>query len=339
MAGELAIAIDKGCLAHDMGPHAPETPARLNALLELMASPAVSAFNLRFLAPRWSDCEAITPVHGRAYYDQVAATAGRVVRLDADCITSSMTFDAALRAAGAAQQVTDAVLGGARGGFALIRPPGHHAEPNRAMGFCFFNSVAVAVEHARRQGLRRVAVVDFDVHHGNGTQKVFYADPDVLFISTHQSPLYPGSGMFSELGVGPGIGATVNVPLPGGTGDDVYEAIYGGLIRRMLEQFKPELILVSAGFDCMAGDPLGGMALTADGLTSMMAHLVVAADDVCEGRIALLLEGGYDLPNLAAGVLTCLDAMTNRVSPELLSLDALGIAARGLPGWRRAFTL
>jgi len=188
------------------------------------------------------------------------------------------------------------------------------------MGFCLLNNVAVAAAHARaRLGAERVAVVDFDVHHGNGTQDAFFSDPDVLYVSTHQFPFYPGTGATDETGTGPGAGRTLNLPLRGGHGDEQYAAIYGGLVSRVLEAFSPDLLLVSAGFDVHVADPIGGMRVTSDGLGTIAAHLVAAAEVACEGRTVFVLEGGYDLDALGEGVLACLEALAGRREAEPLT--------------------
>ena len=343
MTKPTALALDPECVAHDMGAGHPESPARLSALIQLAASERVQDLGLLRLGPRLATEEDVLRIHRAEYVAAVAETAGARVTLDVDAVTSPRSFEAARRATGAALAVTDAVCGGdARNGFALVRPPGHHAEPYRAMGFCLFNNVAIAATHARAAyGHRRIAVVDFDVHHGNGTQTAFWSDPDTLFVSTHQFPFYPGSGAAVEVGAGAGAGATINIPLGPGHGDGEYAAIYGALIPRILEQFQPDLILVSAGYDLMADDPLGSMRVTADGVGAISAALVAAADRLCAGRIAFLLEGGYDLPSLRAGVLHTLEQLIaspagDAALPEL-DLSRLGHARRGLPVWREHF--
>ena len=273
--------------------------------------------------PRPATLEQLARVHDREYVSLVAETAGRAVSLDPDTFTSPDTFDVARLAAGAAVDAVEHVLGqgpDARA-FALVRPPGHHAERNRAMGFCFFNSVAVAAAHARAGGVRRVAIVDYDVHHGNGTQRSFYDDPAVLVISSHQFPYYPGTGAAEDIGTGAGAGFTVNLPLAAGATDADYERVYGAIAWPVLRQFAPELILVSAGFDAHVDDPLGGMRLSAAGYGRLTAALAAVAAECCGGRVMAITEGGYDLKGLAS----CLRAAIRALDGET-AFDEAGAA-------------
>jgi acetoin utilization deacetylase AcuC-like enzyme len=253
------------------------------------------------IEPAPASHDQLARVHDPEYISLLGETAGRAVALDPDTFTSPDSYDVAVLAAGAACQAVDHVLAGANGAraCAVVRPPGHHAERGKAMGFCLFNNVAVAAAHARASGLGRVAIVDYDVHHGNGTQWSFYADPSVLFVSSHQFPYYPGTGAATDVGTGPGRGFTVNLPLEAGATDADYDLVYERVAVPVLRQFKPELILVSAGFDAHHRDPLAGMRLTTAQFGRLTASIAAVADEVCGGRVVALTEGGYDLQALA----------------------------------------
>jgi acetoin utilization deacetylase AcuC-like enzyme len=208
--------------------------------------------------------------------------------------------------------VDEVMAGRARNAFALVRPPGHHAEPGRAMGFCFFNNAAIAAEAARRNGAERVLVLDWDVHHGNGTQAAFWERGDVLYQSVHQYPYYPGTGAAHEVGRGAGEGFTVNCGLPGGATDADYEAIFHGLFLPIAQAFRPQLVLVSAGFDAHRDDPIGGMMLSERCFAAMCSAMKSLADSACEGRLVLLLEGGYSLEGLSQSVHACIEVLAGR---------------------------
>jgi acetoin utilization deacetylase AcuC-like enzyme len=261
----------------------------------------------RAAAPRAATREDLARVHDAAYLDRMAASAGRAVMLDPDTFTSPESQEIALLAAGAAAQAADHALDDHEPAFALVRPPGHHAERDRAMGFCLYNNVAVAAAHALARGLDRVAIVDIDVHHGNGTQAIFYDDPRVLYVSTHQFPFYPGTGAAGEVGRAAGAGFTVNVPLEAGATDADYRLVYDEAVVPVLRRFAPQLMLVSAGYDAHARDPLASMRMTADGYAGVVGQLGAAAPG---GAIAFVTEGGYDLDALAS----CLDASFTAVA-------------------------
>jgi acetoin utilization deacetylase AcuC-like enzyme len=254
--------------------------------------------------PRAASHDELARVHDRDYITLIQETSGRAVALDPDTFTSPESYDVARLGAGAACQAVDSVIDDGNGAraFVVVRPPGHHAERGRAMGFCLFNNIAVGAAHARARGLARVAIVDYDVHHGNGTQWRFYDDPSVLFISSHQFPYYPGTGAANETGTGAGKGFTVNLPLDAGATDADYEVVYERVVLPALRHFKPELILVSAGFDAHSRDPLAGMRLTTDQFGRLTGLIARAADEVCRGRVVALTEGGYDLDALAASL-------------------------------------
>ena len=281
------------------------------------------------LEPRPASDEEIGRVHEAEYVSLIRETAGRAVALDPDTFTSPRSYDVARLAAGAAVTAVEQVL---RGGdqaraLALVRPPGHHAERNRAMGFCLFNNIAIAAAHARAHGLDRVAIVDYDVHHGNGTQWSFYGDHSVLFISSHQHPYYPGTGAADEIGTAAGKGFTVNLPLSAGATDADYERVYAQIALPILRQFRPDLILLSAGFDAYQDDPLGGMRVTAGGFERLTAALVDVAAECCRGRMVAVTEGGYDLAGLGDCLRASIRAMTGDARPRVV-LDATGPAPR-----------
>jgi len=342
MNANTIVITDRRFLEHDPGFGHPESPARLDAVLADLARAPVDGVTIE--APRVATDAEIEAVHPGEYRAALASLAGRRVRLDADTTTSEGSWDAARLAAGAAIEAALATMSGrARNAFALVRPPGHHALPDQAMGFCLLNNAAIAAEAARRAGAERVLIVDWDVHHGNGTQDIFAARDDVLYMSVHQYPFYPGTGAAHEIGSGAGRGATVNCPLPGGQGDADYGAVFHDLFLPAARAFRPDLVIVSAGFDAHARDPLAEMRVTERGYAAMTSLLAQFADETCGGRIAMMLEGGYDLQALAASVRATLEGMTGRRDdfpggPQTTTLhvidqvrDALAAAGRVVP--------
>jgi acetoin utilization deacetylase AcuC-like enzyme len=264
--------------------------------------------------PRQATDEDLARIHTRDYIDSIKAIRGRAAMLDPDTFVSPESDDVARIGAGAALAAVDHVLDtGSRDtrAIAMVRPPGHHAEADRAMGFCIYNNIAVAAAWARARGLQRVAIVDYDVHHGNGTQSSFYDDPFVLFVSSHQFPFYPGTGAGTETGKGAGLGFTVNLPLEAGATDADYDLVYANAVVPVLQEFRPELILVSAGFDAHQDDPLAGMRMTAEGYRAISSRLITAADELCEGRIVFVTEGGYNTAALAQCLQVLIDAAHN----------------------------
>ncbi|HTO52680.1 MAG TPA: histone deacetylase [Myxococcota bacterium] len=279
----------------------PERPERLAAIDGALGA---LAERVQVVAPREATADELLRVHHRQYLHALEEVEGRSAQLDADTYASPRSLEIARLAAGG---LVDVALRVARGeskrAFAALRPPGHHAEQGAPMGFCLFNNVAVAVEALRSEaGVERVAIVDWDVHHGNGTQHLFESERDVLFASLHQFPFYPGTGALDEQGGGPGAGATVNLPLPAGCGDAEYGQLFDELLVPMLRAWRPQMILVSAGFDAHARDPLGGMNVSSAGFGAFTERLCAVADEVAGGRIVLALEGGYDLEALAESV-------------------------------------
>ncbi|MGD8376666.1 MAG: histone deacetylase, partial [Acidobacteriota bacterium] len=283
---ETLILRDEIFLEHEPGPGHPENPGRLRAVHEALDREAVPG--TRTVAPRAADRPDLERVHRPEHIDRVAATAGLAhVQLDPDTATSASSYEAALKGAGAVLDAVEATAGKqADGAFALVRPPGHHAESTAAMGFCLFNNVAVAAAHAVAElGCRRVLVVDPDVHHGNGTQHTFYGRRDVLYVSSHRFPFYPGSGAHTEIGAGPGEGYTVNLPLPAGMGDADFLHVYREVVDPVVRQYEPDLILISAGFDTWQHDPLGGMRMTAEGYAALSGLFQRWGAEHCPGRL------------------------------------------------------
>ncbi|MFC5740061.1 histone deacetylase family protein [Dyella tabacisoli] len=286
------------CLQHDPGAGQAESPARLRAVLQALDHDRFVMID-RIEAPRASR-EELLRVHDAAYVDRIlsSAPASGTFRLDEDTLMSPASAEAALRAAGAAVAAVDAVMTGHTGhAFCAVRPPGHHATADKAMGFCLFNNIAVAAAHAvAAHGLKRVAIADFDVHHGNGTQDIFAAEPRVLFVSSHESPLYPGTGHEDEQGVG----NIVNAPLSPGDGSYEFRELWDGLLLPRLHAFKPQLVLVSAGFDAHRDDPLANLRLSCEDFAWITERLVALAHAHAGGRLVSSLEGGYNLSALAA---------------------------------------
>ncbi len=283
----------------------PERPERAE-VFEAVAK-AFDEEGGRVLEPRAATDEDLERVHTREHIAAMVSTRGRATMIDEDTFTSPDSEEIARLAAGAVVTGVDQVLDGPPQSRALVmvRPPGHHAEADRAMGFCFYNSIAVGAAYARSRGCARVAIVDYDVHHGNGTQWMFYEDPTVLFASSHQYPFYPGTGAASEKGRGAGLGFTLNIPLAAGTQDAEIERKYVEHVLPLLRDFKPELILISAGFDAHELDPLGQLRMTTEGFGRLTALLLAEADALCQGRAVIVTEGGYDLTAIAQ----CLNAV------------------------------
>ncbi|MCC6766566.1 MAG: histone deacetylase [Deltaproteobacteria bacterium] len=312
------IVLDRRYEAHDTGPGHPERPERIRAIRELMR--AYRRAGLVDVEPRLATDAEIALNHDPAHVARVAATAQRArAAFDADTPVCSESHATAALAAGGYLRLLEAILAGdVDNGFAFVRPPGHHAEPDRAMGFCLFNNVAIGARWLRTRGVGRIVIVDWDVHHGNGTQESFWDDPDTLYVSTHQYPFYPGTGAASEVGRGAAAGRTLNVPLPAGCGDDEYVAAFTELIAPVAEQFRPELVLISAGFDADYRDPLAGMQATDAGFRAMTRVLMRVAERHASGRIAAILEGGYDLDALRAAVPAVLDELAGAELGEAL---------------------
>ena len=335
------ILTDECMRLHNAGAGHPERAARLEAIESELVRAGIDG--VAFTKPQAASRDAILRVHDEPYVSFVDSLRGKSARLDADTAVSPHSVEAAYLAAGAAIEAVDALMAGrARSAFALVRPPGHHAERDRAMGFCLFNNIAIAAAHAIAQHeLERVMIVDWDVHHGNGTQHIFEDRRDVLFISSHQWPLWPGSGAADEHGQGAGAGFAINLPLPPGLDDAGYLALYERIVAPITRQYQPQLLLVSAGFDAHVNDPLAGMRMTQRGFAKLCALMKEIAHRHCEGRLALMLEGGYDLAGLSHSVRACVEVLAGcRKAEDVGPCDAAAqaiidaLAQAQQPYWR-----
>ncbi|HEY2931365.1 MAG TPA: histone deacetylase [Acidobacteriota bacterium] len=308
----MLVAIDSLFTEHDPGFGHPESPQRIVALQQMLETLPWRS-QLQFVpvsSASWTEAEW---VHGADYLNSLRRLRGRRARLDPDTVASARSVEVALAAAGTALAVAREAAKSGTTGFAMVRPPGHHAERERAMGFCLLNNIAIAAEWALREhGSRKVAVIDFDVHHGNGTQHSFYDRSDVLYLSSHQYPFYPGTGDWNETGGGEGKGFTVNFPLAAGTGEDLFLPIYTDLVPAILRRFGPDWIFVSAGYDAHRDDPLAQIQISTRGFGVVVQSLQRAAKELCGGRIVYLLEGGYNLAALSACVRQSLQVMLGK---------------------------
>ena len=301
---------------HVTPPGHPERPERAHVFDTVAAAWARKGGNVH--APRPATRDELLLVHDGSYLDEIAALAGKPAMLDADTFMSPESRDVALLAAGAAVQAAEHALDSKEPAFALVRPPGHHAERDRAMGFCLFNNIAVAAAAMRRRGLERIAIVDIDVHHGNGTQAMFYGTRQVLYVSTHQYPFYPGTGPVTETGHADGLGFTVNVPMEAGATDADYLHVHRAIVSPILDQYEPQLTLISAGYDAHEHDPLASMRMTTSGYAAVVASLRDQASR--HGPLALVTEGGYELRALA-DCLTASFAVVDGAPPPSLEVD------------------
>jgi acetoin utilization deacetylase AcuC-like enzyme len=309
----LAIIKDDRYMEHNAGPGHPESPNRLRVIHDLINEEFSS---LPLIQPRLATTDELALIHDPFFIQSIAATEGKArCQLDPDTGTSARSCEIARLAAGGLLQAVDTLLtphsalSTPHSIFAFIRPPGHHAEADRAMGFCLFNNVAIAAAYAKeKHGLKKILIVDWDLHHGNGTQHSFYDDPSVLYFSSHQYPYYPGSGNYDQVGSGPGEGFTVNAPFPTGFGDDEYIRVYSEILKPIALEYKPELVLVSAGFDPYIKDPLGGMEVTGSGFGALASIVRDIAEQTCGGKVLLTLEGGYNPEGLREGVRAVLQA-------------------------------
>lgn len=321
-----ALAYAPGNVKHNLNGH-PEHAGRFQSTLALLQSTGLRSQCL-YLPPRPATRQQVELVHCPGIWErlQTAVQPGRVVWLDVDTYLNEFSRQVSLQAAGAALQVTEAVwTGQADNGMALVRPPGHHASAGKSMGFCLLNNVAIAARWAQRHlGVERILILDFDVHHGNGTQDIFYGDPRVLFVSLHQYPLFPMTGALSETGAGAGLGTNCNLPLPAGAGDDSLHQCLDGIVCPLVRDFGPQLVLVSAGFDGHWRDPLAHLNLSLDGYAFLVRALLHLAEETAQGKLVVVLEGGYELQVLSCGVHNTLQLLLGQ--PELL--DPFGSAER-----------
>ena len=313
----MGLVEDPRYLEHRVPQGHPERPDRLLAVAEALES---HRHALESIPARAADDDELLRIHVPAHLKHIAEAARRApIHLDADTVLGTESAEVARLAAGAAVDLSRAVARGrVTTGLAAIRPPGHHAEASRAMGFCVFNNVAIAARSLQaEEGVGRVLILDWDVHHGNGTQHSFEDDPSVLYFSTHQYPYYPGTGDFGEIGRGRGVGATVNVPLPAGSADAEYIGVFQRLLVPVVRSFRPEVMLVSAGFDAHADDPLAAMNVSGAGYAAMAAIVRRLADEECGGKVAFILEGGYASSGLREGTAAVLEASLRPDPPPL----------------------
>ncbi|OCC16076.1 Acetylspermidine deacetylase [Dissulfuribacter thermophilus] len=322
---KIGIVRDNRYMDHIPGPSHVESPERLKAIYQAIDECFVHD-ELINIEPRQANFEELNWNHYANYIKSIEATQNRqdFTTLDPDTIACPESFSVATLAVGGVFAAIDAIMTGkVEAGFCLIRPPGHHAEPDRAMGFCLFNNIALGAYYCQKvHSLDRCMIVDFDLHHGNGTQRSFYSQKNVLYFSTHQYPYYPGTGAHTEVGSGSAKGFTVNCPLPAGCGDQDYAAIFKLLLDPICSSFKPDIILVSAGFDIFWQDPLGGMNVTEKGFSAISRALITMAETTCNGRLLFVLEGGYSMDGLKTGVISILRQLVSRKEDDSVIKDA-----------------
>jgi acetoin utilization deacetylase AcuC-like enzyme len=329
-----ALIYDPIFLEHLTPQKHPERPQRLEMAIKVLeALDWLQRDGLVQIPPREATQDELAAVHDRAYIRQIKEVAEEVAReaqqggrktrfFATDTYISAQSYAAAIKAAGAPLTAIDVIMSGeVDNAYCLVRPPGHHALPDEAMGFCLFNNVAVAAQYALdRCGLERVMIIDYDVHHGNGTQDIFYTDPRVLYFSVHQAPFYPGTGHSDERGEGAGLGTTINVPLPATVGYEVYEPVFRQVMAHAADRFDPQLILVSAGFDAHWNDPLGQMNLSTAGFAQLTKIIIDLAQTLCHGRLVMVQEGGYNLDVMGSAVATCINLLLG----DDAAVDSLG---------------
>ncbi len=310
MTQKTGFAYHPNYLNHDTGPGHPERPDRLRASLAALQQSDVWD-QLHHIEPTPASVAQIAYAHNPAYSEHIRQHCEREIPLTYDTTVCHESFDIALLSTGGVLRAADAVATGVvQNAFAMVRPPGHHATPGQSMGFCLFNNIAVTARYLQQEhGVGKVAIVDWDVHHGNGTQDIFYQDDSVFFFSIHQSPLYPGTGSSRERGSGEAQGTTLNVPVPSGSGDDVYIKVFTDTLIPALRDFSPEFLLISAGFDAHYLDPLAGTEVTADGFATLTDLLLAFAEETTSGRVVSALEGGYSLEGISESVVAHVDRL------------------------------
>jgi len=341
MSRRTAVLKDRLFLEHDPGFTHIESPERLAVIYEELERPENRE---RFLLPQFGPASfaELALNHTEAHIERIAETAGRQFDvLDPDTHTSPRSYDAACLAAGAVIAGLKLVTSGeSDNAAALVRPPGHHAERDHTSGFCLFNNIAVGAHYGLKHlGMERIFIVDWDIHHGNGTQHAFYDTDQVLYCSTHQYPYFPGSGSLQEAGRGKGEGYTINVPLPGGQTDDSFARIFNELFAPLARQYRPDCIMISAGYDTFVSDPLGTMAVSIDGFAYMSRVLVGLAEELCDGRLVMVLEGGYNHQGLRDGVLATLKEMSGTSTLAAKTLKQLQEAGKPLPALDNALKI
>ena len=311
MTQKTGFAYHSDYLNHDTGPGHPERPDRLHASLAALQQSDVWE-QLLPVEPTPASVAQIAYAHNPAYSEHIRQHCEREIPLTYDTTVCHESFEIALLSTGGVLRAADAVATGiVQNAFAMVRPPGHHATPGQSMGFCLFNNIAVAARYLQQEhGVGKVAIVDWDVHHGNGTQDIFYEDDSVFFFSIHQSPLYPGTGSSRERGSGKAHGTTLNVPMPPGSGDDEYTRVFTDILIPALRDFSPEFLLISAGFDAHYLDPLAGTEITADGFATLTDLVLAFAEEVTSGRVVSALEGGYSLEGVSESVVAHVDRLT-----------------------------
>ena len=313
MTQKTGFAYHPDYLNHDTGPGHPERPDRLRASLAALQQSSVWE-QLHRIEPTPASVAQIAYAHNPAYSEHIRLHCEREIPLTYDTTVCHESFDIALLSTGGVLRAADAVATGVvQNAFAMVRPPGHHATPGQSMGFCLFNNIAVTARYLQREhGVGKVAIVDWDVHHGNGTQDIFYEDESVFFFSIHQSPLYPGTGSSRERGSGKAHGTTLNVPMSPGSGDDEYTKVFTDILIPALRDFSPEFLLISAGFDAHYLDPLAGTGLTADGFATLTDLMLAFAEETASGRVVSALEGGYSLEGISESVVAHVERLVQK---------------------------